>query len=177
MATKSLAVPPRIEISALLGTLPVNLQPYAGTVLEATEVAGWFQAHFTPTGTSGTLNADTLAVTGCTASLIQNNAGTSGGDLPGAGQVVVIAARRKAGTSGAIADQDITFTINSVAVAKIFIDGVAASGDPEFGYFLLVTPLLNPDERFNLGAYNTISWSCSAADSDVEFCIFIGGPL
>lgn len=156
--------------SAING-LPVTLQPHTGMVLEATSFDAWFQAEFTPSGTSGTLNADTLAVTGCVADLIQNNIGGTGGTLPSFATAVAITARRKPGTSGALVDQQIIFTINSVEVARIEVDG----SEEHFGAHVTSHPPAKGDPLYDIHTHNTISWTCTAADSDLQICVFIGG--
>lgn len=127
-------------------------------------------AVFTPTGTSVTLNptaADAITITNGTLREYVAVGATSMADA-----VCLIAfARRKPGTTGTIASQVVTITINSVAIGRFKVAATSGSEDPASGTLLLLSPSDNADDRITLGT-NDLVVGVTAADPDLEI-VFI----
>ncbi len=169
----------RIERQAPQGRQYVNTA--GGSILDGIDIYAppWDTAAATtvlemaivPTDVSITVNpSGTDAVTLTNATMTRRVC--IGGESMAGAYVFRAFARRKQGSTGAIAAQVLTFTINSVEVGRFTVASAAASVDPISGSIELVSPTL--DTRFNLATYNLII-GATAADADLEIVFTIIG--
>lgn len=128
----------------------------------------------TPSGTSVTVNpTGTDAITFTNATVTEPFIAI-GSTAFAAAKFFILGARRKPGTTGAIAAQTIAFVINSVTLATIKVAAAAAGADPEVGYAILCTPDSAADTRFSIASQD-ITINVTAADTDLEiFFLMIG---
>jgi len=121
-------------------------------------------ASFTPTATSITIaptGPNSITFTGAT----PREYLSLNGESLAAGFYFRASARRKPGTTGAVAQQEVIFTIDSVEVGRFTVQGSDQSVDPICGSIELADP--NGDTRFNVTTAD-IEISVSSADSDLE---------
>lgn len=131
-------------------------------------------AAFTPSSTSVTINPTaTDAITFTNGSAREFIA--IGATSLTAAKFFVLGARRKPGTTGAIAAQTIAFVINSVTLATIKVSAAAAGADPAVGCAILCTPDDAADSRFSVASQD-ITVNVTAADTDLEIFFLMIGP-
>lgn len=127
-------------------------------------------AAFTPSSTSVTINPtgeNAITFTNATASeyLCTN-------DPIAAAHFFAATARRKPGTTGAIAAQTVVITVNSVEIGRFNVESAAASANPRVGF----TSFFNVagDSRMTTDGQN-IAVAVTAADTDLEIILFAAG--
>lgn len=127
---------------------------------------------FTPTNTTVTINPggeDSVAITNGT---IRECCCVNGHNMASA-YLFRAGARRLTGQTGAIVDQTVVFTINSVEVGRFTVLAVGAGSDePVSGFIYVFSP--TADTRFALATYNLVA-TVTAADSDLEIFVEIVG--
>lgn len=121
-------------------------------------------ASFTPSGTTVTINPTADNAITFTNATAREYICLSGHSITGA-YYFRAGARRKPGTTGAIAQQAVVFTVNSVEVGRFTIGAAAASTDPFCGHVELTSPIL--DARFDITTDHLIA-TFTEADSDIE---------
>lgn len=128
---------------------------------------------FSPTGTSGNIDPFNSTSSGVTIlSAYKRNP-----DEPSIADAkfLLLTAKRVAGTTAAIVDNLITVSINSVEVARLYID----ASDEEFGTFQFALPNGRVDSRFNLngGTNGRFNFAFTAADPSLEVYLEAGGSV
>lgn len=83
-------------------------------------------------------------------------------------------ARRKPGSTGSIAAQDITITLDSVTLGILHVNAAAAGVDPVTGSIEIAHP--SGDDRFNLAGFGLV-FTFASADADVEVFFELVGQL
>lgn len=127
-------------------------------------------AAFTMTSTSGTLTCSTEGVitpSGCTLREYYNI-------KPLAADAVFFAAtaRRKPGTTGSIAAQNVVISVNSVEVGRFAVAAASAGLDPGVGHIVFYNSA--GDARVNLATY-PFTIGVTAADADLEIVLWMVG--
>lgn len=111
------------------------------------EFTNWIVAEFTPTGTAANIdyvNGTSSGVSGLVVDKSSNTGGTGG-------KFFILTAHRKPGTTAAILANTVIVSINSVEVARLYIEGVTGN----CGVFFTAVPGTVEDVRYSLSGSGT----------------------